>query len=175
MSYKLITPPQPDEYFEFYAGYVKKASVYSDLLKAMPLVHEQTQALMKSLAPEKHSFRYAPNKWSIKELMVHLIDAERIFAYRALRIGRNDKTPLHGFDENKFVENCFAENRTLSDIMEEFELVRKTSIKLFESFEESVIMNRGIASEKEITVRALGYIIMGHELHHLSVIKERYL
>jgi hypothetical protein len=175
MAYKLISPPHPDEYFEYFTGYVKKASIYTDLLESMPLVHEQTQHLMKNLSTEKHSYRYAPNKWSIKELMLHLIDAERVFAYRALRIARNDKTPLHGFDENKFVENSFAENRTLSDIMEEFQLVRKSSLKLFEGFEESVIMNRGIASDKEITVRALGYIIMGHELHHLSIIKERYL
>ncbi|GAB4339950.1 MAG: DinB family protein [Flammeovirgaceae bacterium] len=175
MSYKLITPPDPHEYSDFYAGYVRKSSVYNDLMKTLPLVHSHTQSLMKQLPSSKHSFRYAPNKWSIKELMLHLVDSERVFAYRALRIARHDKTPLHGFDENKFVENSFAENRTLSDIMEEFRVVREASIKLFEGFEERVFMNKGIANEKEITVRALGYIIIGHELHHIEIIKERYL
>lgn len=129
----------------------------------------------KNIADDKLGLSYLPNKWTIKEVLIHVIDCERIFAYRALRIARNDKTSLPGFDENSFTKEVYASNRTLISILKEYTTVRNATISLFESFNEEQMLRVGIASDKTISVRAIGKIIMGHELHHIQVIKERYL
>ena len=130
---------------------------------------------MRSIPSEKGDYRYAPGKWSIKELLGHVIDGERIFAYRALRFGRNDQTALNGFEQDDYVAAGAFDKRELSDLIDEFEEVRRATIHLFRGFDETAWTRRGVASENEVSVRALAYIIAGHELHHMGVLRERYL
>lgn len=118
---------------------------------------------------------YAPNKWTVKDILQHIIDTERIMAYRALRFARNDKNELEGFDEDYFAENTTAESRTIKDLMDEFILVRKGSISLFNSFNNEMLKTTGKANGKEVSVVALGFIICGHQKHHLNIIKQRYI
>ena len=120
-------------------------------------------------------YRYEPNKWTPKDVILHIVDAERIFQYRALRIARCDKTALPGFEENSYVETANANSRTLNSIIEEFKLVRTTTIQLFETFNEHQLLEIGTASDKTISVRALLPIIIGHQLHHQNILNERYL
>jgi hypothetical protein len=119
-------------------------------------------------------FRYAPGKWTVKETLGHITDAERIFTYRALCIARGDQTPLPGFEQEDFVKNGGFAARTLRDLMEEFGDVRNASVALFRSFGEEVRSRRGVASQKEVTVRALGFITAGHQIHHRMILQERY-
>ena len=123
----------------------------------------------------KHEFRYAEGKWTIKDIILHLIDAERIFAYRALRIARNDKTALPGFEENDYVVTANANNREYESLFTEYETVRNATISLFKTFTSEDFLRLGTASNNSISVRAIGYITLGHELHHKNVILERYL
>lgn len=168
--------PRPDqtEYFEYYHKYIQLVP-QGDLLDQYRTVHEQTQKLISSLREEQLNYRYADGKWCIKEILIHLADGERVFAYRALRFARKDPTPLHGFDENLYAPQSKAAERKITDILREFSAVRAASIELFKSFDEETSKRRGTANDKEISVRALAYIILGHEFHHISVIKERYL
>lgn len=124
---------------------------------------------------EKQNYRYAEGKWTPKDILLHLVDAERIFAYRALRIARNDKTALPGFEENDYVIEAKAEERSMSSLLEEYSEVRKATISLFLNFGEEVLKRLGEASNCSVSVRAIGYIILGHEKHHVDVIFERYL
>lgn len=117
---------------------------------------------------------YAPGKWTVKDIIQHIIDTERVFAYRALRIGRGDKTPLPGFDENVYAEHTTAASRTLADLLEEYDLVRKTTILLFRSFTTGMLQEEGTCSGKTISVAALGFTIAGHTIHHVNVLRERY-
>jgi len=130
---------------------------------------------LDTIPRDKHDYRYADGKWTIKEVLQHIIDAERVFAYRALRFARRDKTPLHGFDENLFADNSKASRRKWDDLVEEFTLVRRTSQLFFQSLDEEQLEADGISSGSPTYVRALGYIIIGHALHHQKVLKERYL
>ncbi|OKL39788.1 DNA damage-inducible protein DinB [Pontibacter flavimaris] len=130
---------------------------------------------MQGLAEEQLLHRYAEGKWSIKEMMVHLIDAERIFSYRALRFARQDKTELHSFDENLYAQTSKADARDINSIIAEYTSLRTSTIELFKSFDEEALQQVGVASGKEVSVRALGYTILGHEVHHQKIIRERYL
>lgn len=172
----MITIPRPDksEYFEYYDKYIQLVSNGS-LLEQYKTVFEETKKMILSLPEEKLNYRYAEGKWSIKEVMMHLADGERVFAYRALRFARKDPTPLAGFDENIYVPESKAAGRKIEDIMREFTAVRSSSIELFSSFDDEILKRKGPANNKEISVRALAYIILGHEMHHVSVVKERYL
>jgi hypothetical protein len=171
---KSITRPDNTEYFEYYDKYVQLVP-QGNLLDQFRTVHEQTQKLVLSLSEKKLNYRYAEGKWCIKEIVIHLADGERVFAYRALRFARKDTTPLQGFDENLYAPQSKASERKIGDILREFSAVRAASIELFKSFDDEALKRKGIANDKEISVRALAYIILGHELHHLNVIKERYL
>ena len=117
---------------------------------------------------------YAPGKWTIADIMQHIIDTERIFAYRALRIARNDQTPLPGFDENEYADQAHANDRRLDDLIDEFITVRRSTIQLFNSFKTDVMQRQGIASGNPISVIGLGYTMVGHVIHHMEVIRERY-
>ncbi len=117
---------------------------------------------------------YAPGKWTIKDILQHIIDAERIFAYRALRFARNDKTPLAGFDENTYAEEAKTGHRTLEEIIDEFDVTRKSTVSMFNSFTKEQLLHTGISNNKEISVLAIGFTISGHLIHHIGVIKERY-
>jgi uncharacterized damage-inducible protein DinB len=120
------------------------------------------------------NFRYAPDKWTVKEVLGHVIDAERIFTYRALRIARGDETPLPSFEQDDYVKNGGFSARTLADLGEEFDAVRGASISLFRSFDEAAWGRRGTASQKQVTVRALGFITAGHQIHHRMILEENY-
>jgi uncharacterized damage-inducible protein DinB len=120
------------------------------------------------------NFRYAPGKWTVKEVLGHITDTERIFAYRALRFARSDKTPLPGFEQDDYVKNGAFAGRTLADLTEEFAAVRSASIALYRSFNEEAWPRRGLANQKEMTVRALAFITAGHQIHHRVILEERY-
>jgi hypothetical protein len=145
------------------------------LLKHLEKNFKRTKSFILSIPRNKLDYPYAPGKWNIKEILVHVIDDERIYAYRALRIARNDKTPLPGFEQDDYVPFSRAHERKLKDIFEEFETVRKATISLFKSFNEEDFLRTGFANKHEVSVRALAYHLAGHELHHVNIIKERYL
>jgi uncharacterized damage-inducible protein DinB len=130
---------------------------------------------LETIPVEKYDYRYAEGKWSIKEVLQHIIDAERVFSYRALRFARKDKTPLPGFDENAFAEAAKADTRSWDKLVEEFKVVRRSSELLFNSFDEDQLQSDGISSNSPNYVLALGYILIGHAMHHQKIIKERYL
>jgi hypothetical protein len=168
-----ISRPAPDEYFEYYGKYIEM--VPGD--DATPALRDQigeTVRLLKPLDEQKALHRYAPGKWSVKEVVGHLSDSERVFAYRALRMGRGDATPLPGYDENAFVPAGRFDARPLADIVHEFELVRAASIALFRGLDDEALLRRGTANDKRISVRALAWITAGHELHHRRLLIERY-
>ena len=158
-------------YFETYISYSRKLSIPDNFSTQM----ESCMAFFESVPVAKLDYRYQLEKWSIKDILLHLIDCERIFQYRALRISRSDKTPLPGFEENEYAVEANATSRTLESLLNEYKSVRKATFTLFETFSEEQFLKIGNASGKDISVRAIGYIILGHELHHINIIKERYL
>lgn len=162
--------------------YPAYAKMYMDILPDDELIIQhlennfhKVKSYISSLPYEKLEFRYEENKWTIKEILVHIIDDERIYAYRALRIARNDKTSLPGFEQDDYVPYSRANERALEDIFEEYESVRKASITLFKSFNQEDLMRIGVANGNPVSVRALIYHMAGHELHHLKIISERYI
>ena len=164
----------PTEYLPFYGTYIDKA-VTLDLIPGLENSFKNTLNFFKSIPENKLEFSYADGKWTVKEIIQHLIDAERVFAYRALRFARQDKTPLPGFDENEYAVASDANNRTIEDLIEEYISLRQATIAMFKSFSDDVLMQIGIASQGETSVRAVGFIIIGHETHHCAIIRERYL
>ena len=162
------------EYSNFYATYIN-ALEEGSLIEGLEKGLSQLVSFIAAIPTEKLEYRYAENKWTIKDILLHLIDAERIFAYRALRIGRGDKTSLAGFDENDYVPNARANSRTSESILEEFQWVRKATLCLFKNFSDEQLLYLGTASDHKISVRAIGFVISGHQNHHLRIILERYL
>lgn len=169
-----ITKPQSGDYPSSYATYIEKVKG-DDLVKILTDDLASAQKFINGIPEEKLSYRYAEGKWSIKEIMLHVTDAERIFAYRALRFARKDKTELPGFEENDYTPASNADSRSMDSIMSEFTAVRNATIELFKNLTEAQLNESGSANNKRISVRALGYSIAGHELHHIEVIRERYL
>src|SRR5262249_12463575 len=165
--------PEATEYARFYAGYISNVPG-SDLLSVLESQRVGMSQLLSGHNDRDGDSRYAPEKWTVKEVLGHITDAERIFTYRALRIGRGDHTPLAGFEQDDFVKNGGFANRTLADLAEEFGAVRNASIRLFRSFDEGAWSRRGVASQKEVTVRALGFMTAGHQIHHRMILEERY-
>jgi len=145
------------------------------LLKHLEDNFKGVKEFILSLPRERLLYRYADNKWTIKEILVHIIDAERVYAYRALCFARNEKTKLPGFEQDDYVAFSNANERSIENIFSEYEAVRSATIILFESFDDAVLLREGIANDNKATVRALAYDIAGHELHHINIIKERYL
>ena len=170
----MIPRPSTDEYGEWYAGYVA-AVPEGDVLQFLATQGEETAATLGAVPESKAGFRYAPGKWSIRELTGHLADAERIFSYRALRFARGDTAPLPGFDENVYVQESRFDSRTLASLVAELRAVRRSTLALIEGFDASVLERRGTASNAVMSVRALVYVIAGHERHHRDVLRERYL
>jgi hypothetical protein len=158
----------------YYHNYISK--VQKDDLKAVFADHlHELLNLLRSVPPEKWDYAYSEGKWTVKELIQHIIDAERIFCYRALCFARKDATPLPGFDENSYTLNAKASQRSKEDLLTELESVQRASATLFASFDEEQLDATGIANEKSIYVLGIGYIIAGHALHHMNILKERYL
>jgi uncharacterized damage-inducible protein DinB len=169
-----IQPPDSTEYPAYYEQYISKARG-EDLVRTMQIAHRETQALIGSLTEEQLNYRYAEGKWTIKEIIGHLIDAERIFAYRMLRFARKDATDLPGFDENEYVPASEANERSIHGLLEEFTTVRAGTFSLWRSLTNEMLQRSGTVNGNRLSVRALVYITCGHEIHHLAVIKERYL
>ena len=168
------TSPDPNTLPPFYKGYVDLVR-HMDLSEALYNSGITTFELIKSIPEEKGEFRYAPGKWSIKELLNHVLDAERIFCYRALRFSRMDSTPLPGFEENDYAPNANAHARSLNAFADELARLRATTIDLFSSFTPEMLQQKGAANNSTISVINLGYVIAGHETHHRNILTERYL
>jgi uncharacterized damage-inducible protein DinB len=166
--------PALTEYAQPYAVYVANVPE-ADIMAAIAQQSAETQKLLASLDETKAAYRYAEGKWSVKEVIGHFIDAERIFAYRALAIARGETQPLPGFEEKDYVRNASFDSWKLGDLAEHYALVRRSTIVLFQNFPDAAWENRGTASNNPITVRAIAWVIVGHERHHVKVLRERYL
>ncbi|HET6722696.1 MAG TPA: DinB family protein [Chitinophagaceae bacterium] len=168
--------PRPDlsRVPEFFHGYINKVKE-DELMSALAKSTSELFMLLKSIPAEKHDYRYADGKWSVKEVVQHMIDGERVFTYRALRFARKDDTPLPGFDENLFAQTAKADKRKWNDLVEEFSALRKASEAMFASFDNEQLEAEGVASESSIYVLGIGYVVAGHVNHHCRIIKERYL
>lgn len=165
--------PKEKDYAPFYAGYVK--NVKDDVIKHLEELLHSTNKLLINIPEDKTDYRYAEGKWSIKEVVGHLIDNERVMSYRALAISRNEKQSLPGFDEKDYIAESNYASGNFHDIAEEFRLLREANLLLFKSFTSEMLERRGIANNTEVTVKAILFIIAGHEIHHLNILKERYL
>jgi hypothetical protein len=168
-----IARPQPGEYAPYYDRYISLVQG-DDILSTLDQQRRDTMLLLSCRDEEDGNFRYAPEKWSAKEVLGHVCDTERVFAYRALRIARADVTPLEGFEQDDYVRNGPFANRPLSDLVEDFIAVRRATVSLLRNLDEAAWMRRGIANKNEVTVRALAYTIAGHELHHRRILEEKY-
>lgn len=166
--------PDTSEYAPYYGRYISLVPA-GDVVHALEDQPGETVALLSNLTEEQGDFRYAPDKWSIKEMLGHVIDGERVFSYRALRFARNDQTPLPSFEQDDYVRDGNFRDRRLADLIEEFVSVRRATVWLFRTLSPEAWMRSGVASENLVSVRAMAYIIAGHELHHRRVLKEKYL
>jgi uncharacterized damage-inducible protein DinB len=170
----VISKPIPGEYppyFDTYISLVKGEHIYEELFQS----YIDLMELVTSLDPETLFYRYAPGKWTILDIVQHIIDTERIFNYRALCFARKDATPLPGFEENDYAETGNATRRDINDLVRELSLVRASTIELFKSFDDEMMNQIGTANGKPVSVRALLFAILGHELHHRNIIQERYM
>ncbi|WP_299053283.1 DinB family protein [uncultured Polaribacter sp.] len=164
-----------EEYHEYFEKYIQLVNSDTSILDNLENSQKSFDTLLQSVPQEKHNYAYADGKWTLKELIQHIIDTERVFTYRALCFGRNDTTSLPGFDQDVFVANDNANERDYRHLIEEMQVLRQSTIHLFKSFSEDALLRVGIASENKISVRALGYLFSGHQIHHLNIVKERYL
>jgi len=174
MSQAAAAKPAPTEHAPEFSNYVALVAE-GDIIQTLEQQIENSLSLLRTIPSDKANFRYAPDKWSVKQLLGHLIDSERIFSYRALSFARNDQTPLPGYEQNDYVRYADFDSRNLAEMAEEFATVRRATIQLFRPLNETEWLRRGKANENDLSVRALAYIIAGHELHHLEVLRSRYL
>lgn len=174
MAHPLSTRPDPTEYPQSAADYISRVPE-GNVLDVLEKQIEETAALVRGLAPGMEDKRYAPGKWSIREIIGHLGDGERVFSYRALRFSRCDPTPLPGFDENDYVREAPFNRIPIQHLLSELVLLRQATLYLFRGLDEEALMRRGVANEIETSVRAIAFMIAGHERHHLDVLRERYL
>lgn len=168
-----IVRPQPDEYAPYYGRYISLVQG-DDILDTLDQQRRQTMMLLCGRDDEEGDFRYAPDKWNAKEVLGHVCDTERIFAYRALRFSRGDATPIEGFEQDDYVKNGPFAQRPLADLVEDFIGVRRATLSLLRNLDEAAWLRRGSANKNEVSVRALAYIIAGHELHHRRILEEKY-
>jgi uncharacterized damage-inducible protein DinB len=166
--------PIKGEYGAFYEGYVSKIDA-DNLQEAVIKYSSPLMAFYEKLPEEKADYQYAPGKWSMKDLLQHIIDTERIMSYRLLRIARNDKTPLPGFEENDYANAANAKTRSFNALKDELIALRKSTDLFIQGLSEEQLSNTGIASGANVTANAIGYIIFGHLMHHKKIIEERYL
>ncbi|WP_299133650.1 DinB family protein [uncultured Tenacibaculum sp.] len=166
---------QQTEYNEYYSRYINKVSKDTSLIKGFEDDRKMVVDFFSSVPENKLEYRYQPEKWTIKELLQHIIDTERIFIYRFLRISRNDKTALAGFDQDIYIDPSMANNKSLEELINEFNSTRSYSINLIQSISDENFKNIGTASDSTISARACAFILLGHSVWHIEVIKERYL
>lgn len=170
-----IPPPAADEYAPFYADYIQRAAQRADLYVAFSDQIAELHAALDSLSDPQACFKPGPNEWSIKEVMGHLNDVERVFSYRLLRVSRNDATPLPGFEQDDYVRAAGFDRYSLRDLVSEFELLRRANIIAIPHMTEEAINCRGTASGYTVSARALIYMIVGHVDHHMASLREKYL
>jgi uncharacterized damage-inducible protein DinB len=166
--------PETGDYATSYEPYISLVPE-GEFLQILETQLQDWQRLVGKLSEAAAGFRYAPDKWSIKEVLGHVTDSERIFAYRLLRIARGDQTPLAGFEQDDYVRTANSSARKRSELLEEFSTVRRATIALVSSLDDAAWVRRGVANQKEISATALAFIIAGHERHHRLVLEERYL
>lgn len=164
-----------EDYNSYYKTYIDKLGDNSELLSTLEKQSKNFPNFLKSIPEDKLQYAYAPEKWTVLEALLHIIDTERVFQYRALRFSRNDETALPGFDQNIYVPESNANSRTIESIIEEYSSVRAATLTLFSSFDEAILSRKGTASNSPMSVGALGLIICGHQRHHRDIIRERYL
>lgn len=168
-----LRKPRKDEYAPYYETYVGKISD-PDFLKQLVDLRASTIKFLSNLTEEQWNHRYAPGKWSVKELMIHILDTERVFSYRALRIARNDSTPLAGFEQDDYIPFYNVDNRSPQSIIAEYKAIRNSTIHLFQNLSTKDLDRKGTASGSAVSVLGLAFIIIGHETHHCQILKERY-
>lgn len=169
----IIERPKPDEYNPYYDRYISLIAG-TDILGTLDAQRRQTLLLLSGRHEAEGDFRYAPDKWNAKEVLGHVCDTERVFAYRALRIARGDKTPMEGFEQDDYVRNGPFAREPLEEIIEDYIAVRRATLTLLRNLDEAAWTRRGVANKSEVTVRALAYIIAGHELHHRTILEGKY-
>ena len=170
----MLTRPASDEFAPYYAGYIAQVPDV-DIRHQLRRQFLDTVALLSVVPDSKAETGYEPGKWSLKEVVGHLCDAERVFAYRLLRIARGDETPLPGFEQDDWIPTSRANTRTMGSLLLEFVTIRAATVQLVDSLDDAAWVRRGTASDKKISARALVYICAGHEIHHVRIIRERYL
>ena len=168
-----IARPQVGEYAQYYDRYIALVGS-EDILGVLDEQRRETMKLLCGRDEEDGNFRYAPDKWSAKEVWGHVCDTERVFSYRALRISRADQTPMEGFEQDDYVRNGPFAKIPFSEIIEDYIAVRRATLSLLRNLDEAAWMRRGVANKNEVSVRALAYIIAGHELHHRAILQEKY-
>ena len=168
------TQLQTSEYASFYAPYVQTLENVI-LLEELEISVHRLRNFVQEIPMDKYDYKYAEGKWTIKDILQHLIDSERVFAYRALRFARRDFTPLPGFEENDYANVAEGSNRSIRDLLTELAIVRESTLCLFRTFSDETLQLKGVASGREMSVRALGFIIIGHQNHHQKIFQERYL
>lgn len=174
MTAAITKRPESSEYPPYAEGYISRVP-NGDIVGILSQQLEETLALIRSIPDARHDWRYAEGKWSVKELIGHVIDSERIFAYRALRFGRGDSTELSGFEQDDYVRGGGFGQRSLSGLAEEYGHVRRATISLLANLDDEAWSRRGSANNNEVSVRALAFIIAGHERHHVEILRTRYL
>jgi uncharacterized damage-inducible protein DinB len=168
------TKPEKGEFLPYYGRYIDLVAS-GDVLSTLSSQMDDTQALLRSLPASVATYRYAPDKWSVNQVLGHLMDSERIFDARALRFARDDATPLPGFEQDDYVRNSNFDSYPLAELASAFANLRESTIFLFKHLSEDAWMRRGVANGAEVSVRALAYIVAGHELHHRGILQARYL
>jgi uncharacterized damage-inducible protein DinB len=168
-----IARPEPDEYAPYYSRYISLVPE-SGILETLDAQRRQTMLLLCGRQESDGDFRYAPGKWTVKEVLGHVCDAERVFAYRALRISRGDRTPIEGFEQDDYVRNSPFPQRPFAELIEDYIAVRRATLILLRNLDEAAWSRRGTANGNEVSVRALAYMIAGHELHHRRILEEKY-
>ena len=174
MTAALVPRPAADEYAPFYAGYIARVPD-GDLCATLGAQLVDTLTLVRGIPEARGADRYATGKWSIKQVLGHVIDTERIMSYRALRIARGDATPLPGFEQDDYVPAGEFDRRTLADLVEELVAVRHATIQLLRHLDPAALARRGTANGTPVSARALAYIIAGHERHHVAILRAKYL
>ncbi len=174
MEHLVISRPDLTEHVPYYSRYIDLVRG-DDILKTLSVQIDGSLALLRSIPSSKSAHRYAPEKWTVNEVVGHVIDSERVFAYRALTFARNDKSSLPGFEQDDWIRDSSFSSLPLAELTSEFEGVRRANIYLFQHLSREAWMRRGKANNAEVSVRALAFIIAGHELHHMNVLKSKYL
>lgn len=170
-----ISPPESQEYAPFYSDYIQRASARGDLTAALSLQPDEMKSALGGLSDSQARFKPGPQEWSIKEVVSHLIDGERVFSYRLLRVSRKDKTPLPGFEQDDYVREAKADEIAIADLIDEFTFLRRANLLAIKNMSASALAEVGTASGNPVSARALVYILVGHVEHHMASLKEKYL